>query len=139
MNDIVRWCAQQFRDDGELIDVVLAREEWLALEHLCKDTTCTPDIDLDVVFLPCEHDFWRSVVSCRDIAGHLGVLNSGEAKIADLQIAVLVDEDIAWLQISVDHTGRVYVFQATLFPVSHNDPANSFVIHERVFGRGNIE
>lgn len=56
--------AEQFGDDGELIDVILAREERLPLEHLSKNATCTPDIDFDVVFLPREHDFWCTIVSC---------------------------------------------------------------------------
>jgi len=63
LNHIIRRCPEQFSNDGELVDVVLAGEKRLALEHLCKDTSCAPNVDLDVVFLPCKHDFWGSVVS----------------------------------------------------------------------------
>lgn len=114
MNDILRWASQKLSDDGELIDVVLAWEEWLSFQHFSKDTTGAPDIDLDVVFLPGKHDFWSTVVSCGDVSGHLWILDSGEAKVANLQIAVLVDEDVAGFEISVDDTSRVDIFQASL-------------------------
>jgi hypothetical protein len=106
--------AEQFGDNGELVDVVLSREKGLALEHLGEDAACTPDVYLDVVLLPREHDLRRSVVSRRDIAGHLRVLDTCKAKVANLQIAVLVDEDVGGFEVTVDNAGGVYVFQTTL-------------------------
>jgi hypothetical protein len=64
--------------------------------------------------LPCEHNLRRSVVSGRDIAGHLGVLDTCKAKVANLQIAVLVDENVGGFEITVDDAGGVDVFQTTL-------------------------
>ena len=93
---------------------VLSWEKRLALEHLCEDTAGTPDVDSDVVFLPGEHDLRSSVVPRGDISRHLRILNPGEAKVADLQIAVLVHENIAGLEISVNYTSRVDVFQTSL-------------------------
>ena len=89
---------RELGDDGELVHVVLAGEERLALEHLSEDAARTPDINLDVVLLPCEHDLRRSVVSGRDVTRHLRVLYTGETEVANLEIAVLVDEDVAGLQ-----------------------------------------
>lgn len=94
--------------------MVLSGEQRLALEHLGKDTSNTPDIDFNVVLLPGEHDFWSSVVSRRNITSHLRVLNTGKTKVANLQIAVLVDQDVAGLQITVDNTGGMDVFQSSL-------------------------
>ena len=94
--------------------MVLSREKRLALEHLGKDAPRAPDVHLDVVLLPREHDFGCSVVSRRDVARHLGVLYTCETEVADLEIAVLVDEDVAGLEIAVHHTSRVDVFQPTL-------------------------
>lgn len=94
--------------------MVLAGEERLALEHLGKDAAGTPNVHLDVVFLPCEHDFGGAVVSRGDVAGHLGVLDSGQAKVANLEIAVFVDENVAGLEITVDDAGRVHIFEAAL-------------------------
>jgi hypothetical protein len=85
--------------------MVLSWEKRLALEHLSEDAAGAPDVDLDVVLLPRKHNLRRAVVSRRDIAGHLRILNASEAKIADLQVAILVDENVAGLQISVDDAG----------------------------------
>jgi len=91
LDNIVWWGSEQLGDDGKLVDMVLAGEQRLALEHLGKDTSDTPDINLNIVLLPGEHDFGSSVVSRRDVTGHLRVLDTGQTKVANLQIAVLVD------------------------------------------------
>ena len=114
LDNIIWGSTQEFCDDGELVDVVLSREERLALEHLSEDAASTPDVHLHIVLLPCEHDLGRSIVSGGDIAGHLRVLDTGEAEIANLQIAVLVDENVGGLEVTVDDTGGVDVFQTTL-------------------------
>ena len=113
LDHILRWSAQELGDDGKLIDVVLAGEQRFALEHFCEDTACAPDIDLDVVFLPCKHDLRRSIVSCRHIARHLRILDSCKTKVANLQVAVLVHEDVAGLEVAMYYTGRMNVFQAS--------------------------
>jgi hypothetical protein len=114
VDHIVRWGAKQLGDDGELVDVILAREKGFTVQHLGKDATGAPNVHLDVVFLPREHDLRSSVVSRRDVASHLGVLNAGETKVADLQVAVLVHENVAGLQVSVDYASRVHVLEASL-------------------------
>ena len=118
LDNIIRRGAQQLRNDGELVYVVLSGEQRLALKHLREDAPRTPDIDLHVVLLPREHDLGCSVVSRGNVSGHLGVLYTGQAEIADLQIAVLVHEDVTGLQITVHNAGRVDVFQTTLSKVS---------------------
>jgi len=114
LDNIIRRGAQQLRNDGELVYVVLSGEQRLALKHLREDAPRTPDIDLHVVLLPREHDLGCSVVSRGNVSGHLGVLYTGETEVADLEIAVFVYEDVAGLQITVDNTSRVDVFQTAL-------------------------
>lgn len=63
---------------------VFSWEQRFAFQHLRENTTCRPNIDGDVVFLPSEHDFRSSVVSSRDVTCHLGILDSSEAEVADL-------------------------------------------------------
>jgi len=48
----------------------------------------------------------------------LRVLDTRKAEVTDLEIAVLIDEDVAWLEIAVDDTCRVDIFQAALLSVS---------------------
>lgn len=114
LNNVIWWSAQELCDDGELVHVVLAGEQRLALQHLCKNAACAPDVDLDVVLLPREHNLRRSVVPCRDIARHLGVLYTRKSEIADLEITVLVDKNVARLQVAVNNSGGVDVFQSAL-------------------------
>lgn len=114
LNDIVWRSSQQLRNDGELVHMVLSWEQWLALQHLRKDAPCAPNINLHIVLLPCEHDLGRSVVSSRDVTRHLRVLYTGQTKVANLEVTVLVDEDVARLQVTVNDTGGVDIFQSTL-------------------------
>jgi hypothetical protein len=115
VDNIIWWRSQKFGDDRKLVDVVLSREKRLALQHLRENTSSAPDINLDVVFLPCEHDLRGSVVSRRDIAGHLGILDTGQTEVADLQIAILVDQDVAGLEIAVDNACGVDILESPLF------------------------
>lgn len=90
--------------------MILSWEQWLSLQHLREDAGRTPNIHFHVVFLPCEHDLGSAIIPGRDIACHLRVLNTGKTKVANLQVAVLVDEDVARLKIAMDNTGRVDIF-----------------------------
>ena len=114
VNNIIWWGSKKLGDDRELVDVILPWEKRLALQHLRKDTSSTPDINLNIVFLPCKHNLGGSVVSRRDIASHLGVLNTGQTEVADLQIAVLVDQDVAGLEIAMDNACGVDILEPSL-------------------------
>lgn len=103
--------------------MILSWEQWFALQHFCKNAASTPDINLHVVFLPSKHDFRRSVVSGRNVSGHLGILDTGQAEVANLKIAVFVDEDIAGLQVAMNDTGGVDVLEAALHLKSDNGPS----------------
>jgi len=63
---------------------VLPGKERLSFQHLCKDASGAPDINRNVVLLPCEHNFRGAVVACGNVACHLRVLDAREAKITDL-------------------------------------------------------
>ena len=117
--------------------MVFAREERLALQHLRKDASSTPNINFYVVFLPCEHDFWRSVVPRRDIARHLRVLDTCKTEVADFEVAIFVDEYIAWLEVAMDDTGRVHILQPALLSVRPFAPA-LLMFAIQVSGKGNI-
>lgn len=72
------------------------------------------------VALKTQHNFRRTVPSCRDVLGHVtGILlridgeATGQAKVANLQFAVRVDEQVTRFEIAMKHIGRVNVFQTT--------------------------
>lgn len=93
--------------------MVLAGEKRLSLKHFGENAAGAPDIDLHVVFLPGEHNLRCTVVSSRDITGHLGVLNACQTEVADFEIAILINQNVARLQVAVYHAGGVNVFQTT--------------------------
>ena len=105
--------------------MIFAREERFTLKHFGEDASRTPYVYLNIVLLPSKHDFRRPVVPRRDISSHLRVLNTGQAEVADLQIAVFVDENVAGLEIAVDNTSRVNVLQPSLIDVSNINKATA--------------
>lgn len=92
---------------------ILAWEERLSFQHFSENASRAPDVDGDVVLLPCQHDLGGTVVSRRNVSRHLGVLNTSQSKVANLQVAVLVHQDVGGFQIAMDDTCRVDVFQTT--------------------------
>jgi hypothetical protein len=113
--DHVIWrSTQELGNDRELVDMVLSGEQWLSFQHFGEDAARTPDVHLHIVLLPSEHDLGRTVVSCGDISGHLRILNTSKTEIADFQVTVFVNQNVAGFQIPVYHTGRVNIFQTTL-------------------------
>ena len=104
LDHIVRRSSKELCNNRKLIDMILSREERFSLNHLRENAGCAPDVHLHVVLLPCKHDLGGAVVSCRNVAGHLGILNTGETEIADLEVAVFIDKDVAGLQVSMDDT-----------------------------------
>jgi hypothetical protein len=94
--------------------MIFAGEKRFAVKHLSKDATRAPNIHLNIIFLPSQHDLRCTVVPCRDVTGHLRVLDARQTEITDLQVAIFVDKNVARLQVAVDNTCRVHIFQATL-------------------------
>ena len=109
-DDILWRCTKELRDNGELVDMILPGEQGSPFQHLGKYTASTPDVHLDIILLPREHNLGGAVVSCRHVTGHLRILDTSEAKVTDLQVAVLVDQDVAGFEVAMHHTSRVYIF-----------------------------
>lgn len=114
VDNIIRGCPKEFSNYGELVDMVFPGEQRLSFEHLREDAPCTPNIYLHVVLLPGKHDLRRTIVPRRNIARHLRVLNASQPKIANLQIAVLIDQNVARFQVAMNDTRGVDIFQPTL-------------------------
>ena len=63
---------------------IFTREQWFSFQHLRKYASGTPDVDRNIVLLPGQHDFWSTIVTRRDVSGHLRILDAGETEITDL-------------------------------------------------------
>ena len=100
-DDVLGRCSQEFGNDGELVNIyarvnktpdygvspsrtIFTREQWFPFQHLGKYAPGAPDINRNIVLLPGQHDFRSPVVTCRDVSGHLRVLDAGKTEITDL-------------------------------------------------------
>jgi hypothetical protein len=114
LNNIIRRRAEKLSNDKKLINMVLSWEEWLSRQHLRHDATSTPQVNRDIVRSPIKHYFRRSIIPCRNIARHTIILDTSKSKVANLEIAVLINENIARFEIAMNNTSRVDKFQAAL-------------------------
>lgn len=62
--------------------MIFAGEYRAAHNHFGEYAAGAPDVDFLVISPPREHDLWRTVVPCRNVAGHLSLLNTSQAKVA---------------------------------------------------------
>lgn len=90
--------------------MVPPRKKWLPLQHFSEDASCTPNINMFVISLACKHGFRGPVVSGGNVARHLRFLNSRQPKIAYLEIAVLIDQDVSRVQVTMNYTNRMDIF-----------------------------
>lgn len=109
-HDFCGWLSQELSNQGEMVYIVLSREENFSQNHLRQNTSDAPDIYSIGVFLPSQYDLWSSIVSCGDIASHLLVLFSSQPKVTDFQVAVVVEQDVARFEVAMDDTGRMNEF-----------------------------
>lgn len=109
--DIIWGGTEELGDDGELMDVILAGEEGSALEHLGENTASRPDVDSNIVLLPGEHDLRGTIVTSGDVSGHLGVLDTSQAKVTDFEITVLIDENVGRLEVTMNDAGGVDILE----------------------------
>ena len=110
MNNVVRWRPQQLRNNRKLINMILPRKQGFPLQHLRKNAPRAPNINLDIILLPRQHDLGGAVVPRRYVARHLRILDARQSEVADLEIAVLVHQDVGGLEVAVDHASGVDVF-----------------------------
>jgi hypothetical protein len=106
-----------------LINVIVTREKWFALNEFRKDTTNTPNVNRVRVFVTGQHDFGRTVPARDDVFGQqhgsttaLLVLVShaaGESEIANLEIAVGVDQQVGRFEVTMEDFARVNVFESS--------------------------
>jgi hypothetical protein len=105
--------AEDVEDEGELVVVVPAGKERAGGEQLGEDAADGPDVDGLGVAREGEHDLRRAVPARCDVLGHKpgfvararvggGADAAGEAKVADFEVAVGVDEQVGGFEIAMD-------------------------------------
>ena len=93
---------------------ILAWEQRLAAQHLGQNTANRPHVNRLCVLLERKHNLRRTIPSRCNIFGHEARVvfgrgcRSGETKVADLQIAIGVEEQIGGLEIAMKDICRVH-------------------------------
>jgi len=91
----------------DLLDVVLSGEHNLSIHDFSKWASRRPDVHFLGVLVTRKHNFWSSIVSCDDVLcqvfSFLFAQASAETKVTNFEVAVLIQQDVAWLQVSVNH------------------------------------
>lgn len=73
--------------------------------ELCKDTSQCVDVYRFVVFGGVEDDLWGSVPTCNHVLClelALELVATSETEIANLEVATLIEEQVAWFQVSMN-------------------------------------
>lgn len=116
--------AKHLEDEQQLVAIVLAGEEGLAEMHLGEDAADGPDVDRIGVLGQREHDLGGTVPARGNVLREKVVLlrggvrgsrislETGKAKVADLEVAFLVDQEVGRLEVAVDDAAAVQVLDA---------------------------
>ena len=101
-------------DEVELLLVVAPPEQRPSEQQLREDGTYAPYVHGLRVLAPAHDDLRRAVPTGGDVVRHgdglplhVRVVDPAQAKVADLQVAVRVHQEVAGLQVPVDHVRRV--------------------------------
>lgn len=92
-------------DAIELIHFRCARKQWLSIVHLKDNAGRTPDIHSTVVALAQQH-LGRPIPQSDNNWGefHFGVVRLGQTEVRYFQVSLRWEEQILWLQITMDDT-----------------------------------
>mmetsp|Transcript_4013 Transcript_4013/g.8614 ORF Transcript_4013/g.8614 Transcript_4013/m.8614 type:complete len:213 (-) Transcript_4013:606-1244(-) len=106
-------------DEAQLVQVVAALKECLPPEHLGENAADGPRVDRHRVRLVLHQQLGRAIPARHHVLGESHVLGIGawghrprQPEVADLEVAVLVHEQVARLEIAVEHVRRVHSVDA---------------------------
>jgi hypothetical protein len=120
----------------DFVNLGIAREQGLARAHLGEDAADGPHVDACRVLATAEQDFGRAIPQGDDLVrvgaqGH--AKGAGETKIGELEIAVLVDEEVLWLEIAMQDAVGVAVAHA--LAQLHHELLDHGVVHGQRLAR----
>jgi len=107
--------AENAEDLEDLVDLGVTWEERLAGSHLGEDAANGPHVDASGVLATTEQNFGRAVPEGNDFVGVSAERNTKSAsqtEISQLQVALLVDEQVLRLQVTMQDTVGVAVARA---------------------------
>jgi hypothetical protein len=109
-------CSEYTYNSLNLIKIILSGEQRRPSKKLRKNTANTPHIDLLRVLTRAQNYFRSAVPSCNDVLGqiiHSLIKSSCQPQIANFQISIFVQEEVAGLEVSVNDVCGMHVQSAT--------------------------
>ena len=109
---MIVWSTLYLEYFEDLVYLRVANEQCLSLRHLCVNAPNAPNVNGCGVFFGPQEDFWCAVPQGYDF---VGVCFDGKSEgscqpeVSEFDIAVLVNEKILGLKVSVHHTVGVAV------------------------------
>lgn len=107
--------AQNAEDLEDLVDLGVTREKRLTGSHLGEDAANGPHVNTSGVLAATEQNFGRAVPESDDLVGVSAERNTkgaSQTKIGQLQVALLVDEQVLRLQVTVQDAVGMAVARA---------------------------
>ena len=106
------------QDHQNLIYICVTREQRSSLKELSEDTADTPHIQRLVVGFDEKTNLGCSIPPGNDISRLFKVFidfpeTTRKTKITNLEIAIQIDQNIRWLEISVHDVGRMHIEQTS--------------------------
>lgn len=109
---------ENVEDLVQLVDIVATLKEWSSTEQLGENAADRPHVDSLGVALEAQHNFWCTVPPRSHVFRHVSSVLLGvngettrETEIANLELAVGVDEEVTGLQVAVKDIGGVDVLE----------------------------
>ena len=96
--------AEGLLDQVELVEVRVAGQQRLSGEELAEDAADGPDVDGRAVLRVADEELGRPVPASGHVLGEVLVLDEDarEAEVAQLDYVLLGDQNVLWLDVSVD-------------------------------------
>ena len=107
--------AEDAEDLEDLVNFGVAWEQRLAGGHLSEDAANGPHVDTSGVLATTEQNLGRAVPESDDfvsVGAERDTKSASQTKIGQLQVALLVDEQVLWLEVAVQDAVGVAVARA---------------------------
>jgi hypothetical protein len=99
------WGAENCNCTFDLVEIVVTWKQRSTAQKFSEDTADTPHVKSICVVTGIQDNFWSSVPPGDDVFSQscCGLfISSGQSEIANLEIAIFVEQQVAGLQVSVD-------------------------------------
>lgn len=105
-------CSQNRNRSFDLVQVIVSREQRSSTKQLSENAADAPHIQSVGVVASIQNNFWSSIPSCNHILRQSSrrlFIASGQPEVANFEVAVLIQQQVARFQVSMNNIGAVDV------------------------------